>query len=395
MHFHASCADSVILSQSSKHTGKLNYIRITLVTNVDCLDAAPHAFINETIVSITGLIGSATPSSSQLAVGGPGAAIFGGTGAWYQNSGTLMLKIAAGHKISAGISAIDLTLPLVNPARGCQSPRLFTYVAAVCARVGSDTNGSLVIPARYIDVDLATALDEPGSVAGESAPLFVRSPSFVVRKISQSNPVAGAVNIITLTLIANVDLSSTTVLTLRGLAPTSTPSSPRTLLAGGYSVSPELGSGTGTYDFYGDTWTSNDRGSTWLQVSNGTGASWSAREGFALALVNSSIFLAGGWGGGGAGYLQDVWVTIDVGHSWQLVTSAAPWPPRGYFEMVRHHLDYIYDMLIVMKLEQSSSSKDSQGLTLSDPAFLSVLLSFAFPSYSLLLLRLVLMGLFF
>lgn len=309
-------------------------IFITLVTNVDCLGAVAHSSINETSMHISGLIGSTTPSSSVLTLGGSGAAMFGGTADWRQNSGTLKLKVVTGQTVSAGI-AIILTLPLSNPQRGCQSPHLFTYISGVCVRAGQNNhNATLVLPARYIDVDLATVLEEPGSLAGDGAPLYVRSPSFVVRKISQSNPVAGAANQITVTLVANVDMTSSSILTIRGLVPTATPDSSRTLLAGGYSVNLQSVAGTGSYDFYGDTWTSNDRGSTWLRVANASSTSWSAREGFALALVNSSVFLAGGWGGGGGGYLQDVWLTRDFGQSWQLVLSAAPWSARGYFEMV-------------------------------------------------------------
>ena len=71
-----------------------------------------------------------------------------------------------------------------------------------------------------------------------------------------------------------------------------------------------------------------------MRVANTSSTSWLPREGFALAVVNASVFLAGGWGGGSASYLQDVWTTIDAGLSWTLVTASAPWAARGYFEMV-------------------------------------------------------------
>ena len=138
----------------------------------------------------------------------------------------------------------------------------------------------------------------------------------------------------TLSLAANVDLDSTTLLTIHGLTPTATPSSPRVLLAGGYSVDPSAPSGVGSYAFYGDSWTSNDMGLTWLQVSNASASSWTPREGFALAVANASVFLAGGWGGPGQGYLNDVWKSTDVGTTWQVVVASPPWGPRGYFEMV-------------------------------------------------------------
>ena len=209
----------------------------------------PHSTMmggNESTLTIVGLVGAATASNHQLPLQGPGATIFGSTGAWNQQTGTLSLKVAAGQMISAGVSVV-LMLPLTNPPRGQQSPRLFTYVTGICARFGN-SNGSLALPARYIDVDTTTPLEELASAAGDGAPLFVRSPSFVVRKISQSVPVVGAANRITLTLGANVEMESSTVLTVRGLVPTSTASTPRTLLAGGYSHSV---TGSGSYKFYG------------------------------------------------------------------------------------------------------------------------------------------------
>ena len=235
---------------------------LTLVANVDCEHSGPSLMPpaggmprgNETTFSISGLIGADTPTTPSLPLAGAGANIFGGSGSWNQRSGTLTLKVAVGQRVSAGV-AILVNFSLTNSMRGQQSPRLFTYVAGTCARY----NGSLSLPRRYIDVDLDTVLAEVGSVVGDAAPLLIRSPSFAVRKIAQSNPSAGGANTMTLSLAANVDLDSTTLLTIHGLTPTATPSSPRVLLAGGYSVDPSAPSGVGSYAFYGD-WTSNDMG---------------------------------------------------------------------------------------------------------------------------------------
>ena len=293
-------------------------------------DLAPAS--NLTVFYLTGLVGAATASTSQLPLHGPAAAVFGNASEWHQPSGTLTLRVAAGQSIAAGASLL-LTVPLANPLLGQQSPRSFAYISGLCARPDfAYGQRSVALPARYVDVDLETRLEEAASAAGDGAPLLVRSPSFVVRSISQSNPVAGpalGANVITLTLVPNVDMDVASSLTIRGLAPTSTPSSPRTLLVGGYSAS----SAPATYSFYADTWSSNDRGATWLPLANASSDSWSAREGFALASVNASIFLAGGWGGPDKGYLGDVWRTQDAGRSWQLAVAAAPWHTRGYFEM--------------------------------------------------------------
>jgi hypothetical protein len=297
-------------------------------------------------ITITGLVGSETVTNSQLPLGGAGAEIFGRNGSWDQISGTLVLQVACGQHMSDR-SPIVIALVLANPWRGQQSPWLFTHVSGVCASTGwhslelfllqdwrerdsqeilSLVNSSFIVPSTYIHVDMTTPLDEVGSVAGDRAPLFVRSPSFVVRKIGQSSPVASAgallasVNLITVTIVANVDLPQYTTITVRGLAPTLTPSSPCTVLAGGYSVGPQpQGLSTGSYSFYGDTFSSNDRGKTWAVEGNfsvaSPNASWSPREAFAFVMANASVYLAGGWAGPAGGYLNDVWVFRDVGNA--------------------------------------------------------------------------------
>jgi len=294
----------------------------------------PGSDDNSTTFYLTGLVGSATASTPHFRIHGPSAAIFGNSSAWDQESGTLTLRVAAGEAVRAG-NPIILMLPITNPDAGQLSPWQFTYASGQCARPTFAYGArSLALPARYVQVDLEHRLGEAASEAGDKAPLLVRWPAFVVRRISQSNPAAGPAlgpNLISLNLVANFDLDLSSSLTIRGLVPTATPSSPRTLLVGGYSSSSV---GSGLYDFYGDTWTSNDRGETWLRVSNASSSSWQPREGFALAVVNASVFLAGGWGGPALGYLRDVWRSQDGGASWMLASSAPPWPARGYFEMV-------------------------------------------------------------
>jgi len=72
---------------------------------------------NETTLSITGLIGSATSTNPQLPLTGAGAAIFGNSGFWDQKYGTLTFKVAPGQRVSAGV-AILMTFSLTKVCAG-------------------------------------------------------------------------------------------------------------------------------------------------------------------------------------------------------------------------------------------------------------------------------------
>ena len=138
--------------------------------------------------------------------------------------------------------------------------------------------------------------------------------------MASAGALLASVNLITVTIVANVEMLQYTTITVRGLAPTLTPSSPCTVLAGGYSVGPQpQGHSTGSYSFYGDTFSSNDRGKTWVVEGNfsavSPNVSWSPREAFAFVMANTSVYLAGGWAGTAGGYLHDVWVFRDVGNA--------------------------------------------------------------------------------
>ena len=85
--------------------------------------------------------------------------------------------------------------------------------------------GSLIRSPILKDLDQVPA--SSGAQAGDSAPLRIIAPSFVVRKLGQKIPYPGAANIITVTLAVNVDLlsSDSSKITLQGLYGAATPDS--------------------------------------------------------------------------------------------------------------------------------------------------------------------------
>lgn len=86
----------------------------------------------------------------------------------------------------------------------------------------------------------------------------------------------------------------------------------------------------GMVTVYGDTWRSAD-GLTWERRSDDTG--WGRRAYPALAIVRGQLVLTGGQGLWT--FHNDVWRSADGGASWQQVNADAPWAPRaGHYTYV-------------------------------------------------------------
>lgn len=86
----------------------------------------------------------------------------------------------------------------------------------------------------------------------------------------------------------------------------------------------------GAFTLYGDTWRSSN-GIDWEKMSDDTG--WGKRAYPTVAIVQGNLVLTGGQGL--FTFYNDVWRSADKGKSWQQVNSSAPWAPRaGHFTMV-------------------------------------------------------------
>ncbi len=91
-----------------------------------------------------------------------------------------------------------------------------------------------------------------------------------------------------------------------------------------------IGGRAGAFTLYGDTWRSAD-GVNWQMMSDKTG--WGKRAYPTVAIVQGKLVLTGGQGL--ATFYNDVWRSGDQGKSWQQVNKNAPWGPRaGHFTMV-------------------------------------------------------------
>ena len=83
-----------------------------------------------------------------------------------------------------------------------------------------------------------------------------------------------------------------------------------------------MGGGGG---YKNDVWRSMDQGVTWTQQNGSAG--WAGREFHtSVTLPDGSIVLMGGYNGA---YLRDVWRTADQGVTWTRQNASAPWPARA------------------------------------------------------------------
>lgn len=90
-----------------------------------------------------------------------------------------------------------------------------------------------------------------------------------------------------------------------------------------------MGSNT-FYRLYGTGLNAYSIGSGWTQ---GTNATWAARQNAACVVFNNKIFIIGGNTVGFASFFSDVWSSAD-GATWQQLVSVAPWAKRTFFQSV-------------------------------------------------------------
>jgi hypothetical protein len=107
------------------------------------------------------------------------------------------------------------------------------------------------------------------------------------------------------------------------------------------------GSSTNTITF-NDVWVSGDSGSTWNVVCKA--APWVARnDDTGLITANGILIVAGGRGAQQSGGvespdLNDVWASLDGGHTWGMCSGKAEFPSRRYHTSVFDSNGYYYIM---------------------------------------------------
>jgi hypothetical protein len=182
------------IGQSNATAGANNTLSLTLAFFVE-LGAG-------SVLTVSGLTGSATPDDMALPVSANGSA-FAQSGVWKQVNGTLMLHVVT--RVEAGVIYV-LSFELTNPGAAQAAPAV-----SVKAETGSNAFAA------------KTAWTHTVAGAGNAAPLLVAG--FTVFNVTQSTPSGGArTNVITAAITANAALSYGSALTITGLIGSATPS---------------------------------------------------------------------------------------------------------------------------------------------------------------------------
>ena len=190
------------IGQSNPLAGGSNTITVTIQSNVNLRST------DSSVVTISGLTNAPDAASLGLtSVESSGADLFsdGSTqGKGALSSGTLTLTVHTGQTVAAGTQyAFSFTITNPSSAQGAAS--------AVIAASGT---------ASFAQAAMVAPSSPLLGVANGADPLVVVVPEFDVRKIGQSNPLAGGSNTITVTIQSNVNLAQATdssVVTISGL----------------------------------------------------------------------------------------------------------------------------------------------------------------------------------
>jgi len=256
------------IAQATPYPSAANTVDVTLAASVP-LDAS-----NGAALTLAGLTGTQTGDSATLSItarGGSAAdTLFGGSGAWEQASGTLVLTLAAGQAAPAG-TLIAFSFALINAGvrrdaaaavvsgtglaaaqmraathapfsaastlaadlsicgAGAQQAALASSASAagIAAGVHIQVGEELLLVTAVADDDAALTVQRgalgtavaphragaparrvvPGAALGDAAPLRVQGPAWFARSVGQSSPYPGAANRISVTLGANVAIA--------------------------------------------------------------------------------------------------------------------------------------------------------------------------------------------
>ena len=160
------------IGQSSDRANSNNIITVTIMTNVDLFPSSEG-----TRIEFVNLVETNTASTAALPISGNSTVLFGTSGAWDKDSGTLSLVLQ--ETLPLHVSFV-VQFTLVNPSQFQESPD-----------VSIGVSGGLT-PFPYVLTDKADQ---------NKAPIFVSG--FPIAFISQSNPLVDQENNITISFSTN------------------------------------------------------------------------------------------------------------------------------------------------------------------------------------------------
>ena len=176
--------------QSSATGQSRNEITVRWKTSVPL--RSTFSLQHTSMVTISGLLGSLTPSTMTLDIVGNDAHYFGGTALWDATLGHVVLRLAAGQKIERN-SLVSVSFALANGAKINNGQHI--YVSGIL--------GLFEVDGRVIGVPKPIQ-----SLRAAGGPILrtTLSAEWYIKAIGQDNEVNAAVNRIEITLAANIPL---------------------------------------------------------------------------------------------------------------------------------------------------------------------------------------------
>jgi hypothetical protein len=292
---------------------------------ISCTIAAIRSLPSGSVLLVSGLVGSSTSDSAALpTTSSPGSAPVQTSGSWQRSHGSLILTLTRDTKQGEeAVFSFQLTNPGVSQA--APTPILAgVWPAALAPPYDATADGAWLVLPQAMEPDSSIPPGIPGAVPGDAAPLRVYSPGFAVATIGQAANSAGSINVVTLTIIPNFNITAArgSRITLSGLLGSETADPQRLFLAGGFDGQA----------FFNDVHVSSD-GHDWSELTAST--PWTPREGHALVAQDQTLYVIAGRTVDSQrtqSYLSDVWASPD-GLTWSLA-AAAPFPARAFFGAV-------------------------------------------------------------
>ena len=243
------------IGQSSPYPCAVNTISITLETNVPLLLNSRYTGLDcSPQVTIQGLHGSQTPSSSSLGLILTGSGKFEPTASWTHGAGELIFTVS-----QSTVAAVwyNVSVELTNRA----APSSLSDLPSAAVTVETSVNG--VVQGMVRDGAALSHVFE--TQPGNAQPLHILAAGFTIKNIGQTTPYPGCLNTITVTIGTNVPLFTRcpTYFEISGLRDDTTRSYNTKLINGGKIVPLASGPisliGSQHLEHDGTTWANSNR----------------------------------------------------------------------------------------------------------------------------------------
>jgi hypothetical protein len=216
------------IGQSSPYPDAANGLTMTIAANVALYGSGAETSTGTPAtagakITVAGLDKFATLSTDELSVTDNEDNILKSTASWSKSDGSLIFEMADGAKWDTDDPAIVVSVVLRNPGECTTSPEIYISASSadtVCpmpetaVEMNPDTTsipfvGCVACSAGGTS-DRCNACVECDSTCSsqDATPLKVHAPAFITKAIAQSTTWPGATNAITVTLRANIELSS-------------------------------------------------------------------------------------------------------------------------------------------------------------------------------------------